>query len=175
MSPSHRYQTWYSDDADSEADENDMSSVSSFPPFSPGPSGASSQTSDYSMRSVSPVRSVWSMTSSLRAQAFKQEYGRGINNYSEVYRLPADEEELERLGIWQDLTHRASSNARYRSTAWDVQGDHGQISSAFWRNHGRRCSGRDQMLLGFGLRQRQLVGMQYVKKASVNVLPGSQR
>ena len=34
----------------------------------------------------------------MRAQAFKQEFGRGLNNYSEVYRLPADEEELGRLG-----------------------------------------------------------------------------
>lgn len=34
----------------------------------------------------------------MRDQAFKQEYGRGLNNYSEIYRLPADDEELERLG-----------------------------------------------------------------------------
>ncbi len=41
------------------------------------------------------------MTSSLRANAYKEEYGRGLNNYSEVYRLPADAEELERLGTCQ--------------------------------------------------------------------------
>lgn len=34
----------------------------------------------------------------MRAQAYKKEYGRDLNNYSDVYRLPADEEELERLG-----------------------------------------------------------------------------
>ena len=37
------------------------------------------------------------MTSSLRANVVRQEYGREINNYSEVYRLPADDEELDRL------------------------------------------------------------------------------
>jgi len=34
----------------------------------------------------------------MRAQAYKKEYGRDLNNYSDVYQLPADEEELERLG-----------------------------------------------------------------------------
>jgi hypothetical protein len=53
---------------------------------------------DVSMRSHSPAPSVFSVTSSLRAQAYRQEYGRGLNNYSEVYRLPADDEELHRLG-----------------------------------------------------------------------------
>ncbi|KAF8079038.1 S-adenosyl-L-methionine-dependent methyltransferase [Lyophyllum atratum] len=69
------------------------------PMFSPPPSvGASSHTSyDVSIRSGSPAPSVWSMTSSIRAQAFKHEFGRGLNNYSEVYRLPADDEELDRL------------------------------------------------------------------------------
>jgi len=33
----------------------------------------------------------------MRDQIYKQEYGRNLNNYSDVYRLPADEEELERL------------------------------------------------------------------------------
>jgi len=79
-------------------DDSDVYSVASLPPFSPPPSVGSSRTSyDVSMRSASPVPSVWSMTSSIRAQAFKHEYGRGLNNYSEVYRLPADDEELDRL------------------------------------------------------------------------------
>jgi SAM-dependent methyltransferase len=61
-------------------------------------SEASSRTSaDLSMRSASPVPSVASVTSSLRAQAYRHEYGRGLNNYSDVYRLPADDEELDRL------------------------------------------------------------------------------
>jgi hypothetical protein len=41
---------------------------------------------------------VLSVTSSMREQIYKEEFGRNLNNYSEVYRLPADEEELERLG-----------------------------------------------------------------------------
>ena len=62
-------------------------------------SAASSATShDVSMRSSSPAPSVYSVTSSLRAASYRQEYGRGLNNYSEVYRLPADDDELDRLG-----------------------------------------------------------------------------
>ncbi|KAJ2923034.1 hypothetical protein H1R20_g14060, partial [Candolleomyces eurysporus] len=33
----------------------------------------------------------------MREAAYREEYGRHLNNYSEVYRLPADTEELERL------------------------------------------------------------------------------
>lgn len=85
---------------DDDYDSDEDGSVVSFPPFSPPPSvSAESNTSyDLSMRSGSPAPSVMSMTSSIRAQAFRQEFGRGINNYSEVYRLPADDEELDRLG-----------------------------------------------------------------------------
>ncbi|KAG5647661.1 hypothetical protein DXG03_008384 [Asterophora parasitica] len=95
MSYSRRHHAY----ASSDVDDSDIVSVSSGYPFSSPPSiSASSHTSyDVSMRSGSPTPSVWSMTSSIRAQAFKQEFGRGINNYSEVYRLPADEEELDRL------------------------------------------------------------------------------
>ncbi|KAF8580131.1 S-adenosyl-L-methionine-dependent methyltransferase [Ramaria rubella] len=50
----------------------------------------------------SPAPSVYSLTSSLREQSFRQEYGREVNSYSEVYRLPADEEEVLRL----DKQHR---------------------------------------------------------------------
>ncbi|KAI0094532.1 hypothetical protein BDY19DRAFT_901695 [Irpex rosettiformis] len=58
---------------------------------------ATTDTDMHSIRSTSPTRSVMSMTDSLRAAAYRHEYGRGLNNYSEVYSLPADEEELERL------------------------------------------------------------------------------
>lgn len=34
----------------------------------------------------------------MRDKIYKEEFGRNLNNYSDVYRLPADEEELERLG-----------------------------------------------------------------------------
>ncbi|EKM61450.1 uncharacterized protein PHACADRAFT_248069 [Phanerochaete carnosa HHB-10118-sp] len=48
-----------------------------------------------SVRSASP--SVISINSCIRASVFRHEYGRRLNNYSEVYRLPADEDEQERL------------------------------------------------------------------------------
>ncbi|KAI0274910.1 S-adenosyl-L-methionine-dependent methyltransferase [Gloeopeniophorella convolvens] len=74
------------DDSDAESDIFSMRSA---------PSSATSY--DVSMRSGSPAPSVYSVTSSLRAASYRQEYGRGLNNYSEVYRLPADDEELDRL------------------------------------------------------------------------------
>ena len=62
-------------------------------------SAATSATSyDMSIRSGSPAPSVYSVTSSIRAASYRHEYGRGLNNYSEVYQLPADDEELDRLG-----------------------------------------------------------------------------
>ncbi|KAJ3559010.1 hypothetical protein NM688_g597 [Phlebia brevispora] len=60
-------------------------------------------TVDWEMRSASRPPSVFSMTSSMRALAYRHEYGRGINNYSDVYRLPADEEELARLDKQHEL------------------------------------------------------------------------
>ncbi|KAF8167467.1 S-adenosyl-L-methionine-dependent methyltransferase [Crassisporium funariophilum] len=82
-------------DSDSDTD-SDVFSVASTLNGSITESGPSSYDAD-SMRSGSPAPSVLSMTDSLRAQIYKQEYGRDLNNYSDVYRLPADEEELERL------------------------------------------------------------------------------
>ncbi|KAI9511740.1 S-adenosyl-L-methionine-dependent methyltransferase [Russula earlei] len=61
-------------------------------------SATSSATSfDVSMRSGSPAPSLYSVTSSIMAASYRHEYGRGLNNYSEVYQLPADDEELDRL------------------------------------------------------------------------------
>jgi len=57
----------------------------------------SSYDADVSMRSSSPSSMVLSVTSSMRDKIYKEEFGRNLNNYSDVYRLPADEEELERL------------------------------------------------------------------------------
>jgi len=89
-----------SDDCDSGSDtESDMSSTPSLPAFTT--TDASSQTSyDVSVRSASPTPSVRSMTSSMRAESLVIEHGRCINNSSEVYRLPADDEEIERLGAF---------------------------------------------------------------------------
>jgi hypothetical protein len=66
--------------------------------FSSRSTVSSATSQDVSMRSSSPAPSVYSVTSSLRAASYRQEYGRGLNNYSEVYRLPADDEEFDRLG-----------------------------------------------------------------------------
>lgn len=74
----------------------DTASVMSFEPFSG--TSASSATDIQDHASISSGASVFSMSSSIRAQSFKHEYGRGLNNYSEVYQLPADGEELDRLG-----------------------------------------------------------------------------
>lgn len=79
-------------DTDCESDRYSDISMDSF-----HPSDASSRTT-VSMRSSSPAPSVYSVTSSLRAQSVRYEHGRGLNNYSEVYRLPADDAEIERLG-----------------------------------------------------------------------------
>ncbi|KAH8986450.1 hypothetical protein EDB92DRAFT_1801899 [Lactarius akahatsu] len=77
-------------DDDSHSDiESDIFSLRS------APSSATSY--DVSIRSGSPAPSVSSVTSSIRATSYRQEYGRGLNNYSEVYQLPADDEELDRL------------------------------------------------------------------------------
>ncbi|KAF9531642.1 hypothetical protein CPB83DRAFT_808648 [Crepidotus variabilis] len=56
----------------------------------------SSDNIDYSMRSLSQA-SVMSIESTM--QLYKQEYGRELNNYSDVYGLPADDEELDRLEL----------------------------------------------------------------------------
>jgi hypothetical protein len=52
-----------------------------------------------SMRSPSPEpEAVLEMDEPLRNNLYKLEFGRNLNSYSEVYKLPADEEELDRLG-----------------------------------------------------------------------------
>jgi hypothetical protein len=74
---------------------------------------------------------MYSVTSSIRAASYRQEFGRGLNNYSEVYTLPADDEELDRLGILSFLTFlRVISQPKLRrQTARDVQEDSRRISS----------------------------------------------
>lgn len=107
----------HSEDTDSDAEsESDRYTDMSLDGFAP--SATSSKTSmDVSMRSQSPAPSVFSVTSSLRAQAYRQEYGRGLNNYSEVYRLPADDEELYRLGMKSPPLSSACSNTQHRQAA----------------------------------------------------------
>ena len=45
-----------------------------------------------------PPPSIMSINSCIRASVFRNEFGRNLNNYSEIYRLPADIDEFERLG-----------------------------------------------------------------------------
>ena len=86
----------YDSDSDGDAESDIFSDISMAP--SNLKSDATSRTSvDDSMRSPSPTQSVMSVTSSLRAQSYRVEHGRGVNNYCEVYRLPADDEEIARL------------------------------------------------------------------------------
>ncbi|KJA28623.1 hypothetical protein HYPSUDRAFT_34078 [Hypholoma sublateritium FD-334 SS-4] len=90
---------------DFDGDSDDAHSVVSLPPESVSGSLASSMSSyerDPDVRSASPI-SVISMSSSMRAAIYREEYGRNLNNYSDVYRLPADDEEIERLGKQDDL------------------------------------------------------------------------
>ncbi|KAH9486365.1 Putative ATP-dependent RNA helicase [Psilocybe cubensis] len=85
-------------DSDTESEINSVRSGMP-PPSESDYSMASSLTSydvDPSMRSESP-ESVLSLTDSMQANFQRQEYGRGLQTYSELYRLPADEQELERL------------------------------------------------------------------------------
>ena len=92
--------------------DNDDSDVDSDSEMSIGfRSGSSRTTVDLSMRSSSPTPSVLSVTSSLRVQAIAHEHGRGVNTSSEVYRLPADEEEVERLSVFS--SHRLYVSAQF--------------------------------------------------------------
>ncbi|KAF9486357.1 S-adenosyl-L-methionine-dependent methyltransferase [Pholiota conissans] len=82
-------------DVDSDT-ESDVFSMASLPSQSVSGSMASSYERDPDVRSASPV-SVISISSSMRAASYREEYGRNLNNYSDIYRLPADDEELQRL------------------------------------------------------------------------------
>ena len=101
-SPPHYLYHDPSEAMDSDA-ESEVLSTTSMPPFSATPSVTSSRTSydaaASSTRSVSPVPSVVSMTDSVRSQIYRSKYGREFNNFSDVYALPADEEEMDRLGM----------------------------------------------------------------------------
>ncbi|VDB91586.1 unnamed protein product [Peniophora sp. CBMAI 1063] len=61
---------------------------------------------DASTRSGSPAPSMYSMTDSIRASSYRHEFGRSVNSYSDVYLLPADEEELQRLDLEHILFQR---------------------------------------------------------------------
>ena len=93
----HRYYDHLPMDFESEFEtESERYSIASGSMVSQSVSSATSYPVDHSMRSPSPL-SVMSINSDM--QFFKNEFGRQLNNYSDVYRLPADVEEFNRLGI----------------------------------------------------------------------------
>lgn len=98
-------------------DESDVASVMSTSSCFAGSQATSATSHDVEMRSVSPAPSVYSMTSSIRAASYRHEYGRGINNYSDVYRLPADDEEFERLGTCKRVWFPISRVCRVRGVS----------------------------------------------------------
>lgn len=85
----------FSMDFDSDTD-TEYGSVAPTSIFGSTASAGDSMTSYEVDRSASPD-SVRSMTSSQHAAAYRLEYGREINNHSDMYRLPADDEEMNRL------------------------------------------------------------------------------
>ncbi|KAF5341849.1 hypothetical protein D9611_001724 [Ephemerocybe angulata] len=67
--------------------------------FSPLPRAGTMSSYSYhsSERFRTPSPSNYSVTPSVRESMYREEFGREINTYCDVYRLPADEEEIDRL------------------------------------------------------------------------------
>ena len=94
-----------SDSEDTDNTSSDDHSLS-LPPSSPSSmstpvfsdsNSMASQDWDLDQVPSSPAPSVYSLTSSIIAQSYREEHGRKLNNYSLVYALPADEVEIARL------------------------------------------------------------------------------
>ncbi|QRV94890.1 methyltransferase domain protein [Ceratobasidium sp. AG-Ba] len=62
---------------------------------------------------LSPEPSIYSLTSSLRDQSFRHVHGRCLNAHSDVYSLPADEEEAQRLYKQHSLFYYLGRNDNY--------------------------------------------------------------
>ncbi|KDQ21624.1 hypothetical protein BOTBODRAFT_26057 [Botryobasidium botryosum FD-172 SS1] len=63
-------------------------------------SSVATDVSDFDrVRSGSPNPSIYTMTSSIRSELLANVHGRLVNNHSDVYHLPADDEEIDRLDI----------------------------------------------------------------------------
>ncbi|KZO94087.1 S-adenosyl-L-methionine-dependent methyltransferase [Calocera viscosa TUFC12733] len=69
--------------------------------------------------SLSPAPSVYSLTDSLREASFKRVHERSFNNHSDVYMLPADEEEINRLETQHNI-FRMLNNGNYLGPVQDV-------------------------------------------------------
>lgn len=98
----HHFHSHPSMDLESDVNETESErySMASTSMASRSVSSAPSSEIDHSMRSPSPL-SVMSINSDMKF--FKNEFGRQLNNYSDIYRLPADTEELNRLGILESF------------------------------------------------------------------------
>ncbi|KZO90604.1 S-adenosyl-L-methionine-dependent methyltransferase [Calocera viscosa TUFC12733] len=93
-------------DTDADADDaSDAVSIATTPALTQDEDGTASLESR-SIRSSSPTRSVYSLTSSLREQAFREVHGRSVNAHSDVYLLPADDEETRRLDAQHHMLDR---------------------------------------------------------------------
>jgi hypothetical protein len=87
--------------------DDDLDSNVSFSGFSDNIGSSNGSVTSYddddmSMRSPSPAPSTWSATSSFLEHQYREEHGRKIHAWDfpdGPYRLPADEEEWERLGM----------------------------------------------------------------------------
>ncbi|CAE6462381.1 unnamed protein product [Rhizoctonia solani] len=62
---------------------------------------------------VSPAPSLYSLTPSLRDQSFRHVHGRSLNAHSDVYSLPADELEAQRLYKQHKLFYLLARNDHY--------------------------------------------------------------
>ncbi|KAK2461500.1 hypothetical protein APHAL10511_005963 [Amanita phalloides] len=107
--------------SDFDDDDDDRFSTSSI--LTPSAIATSVTSYDVSMRSASPVPSVMSITSLLREQMIRQEHGRGLNNYSEVYCLPADEQEWDRLK--KQYSFMSDMMGKYPPPLHDIMRDDG--------------------------------------------------
>jgi len=70
---------------------------------------------------LSPAPSLYSLTSSLRDQSFKYVHGRSLNAHSDVYSLPADEEEAQRLYMQHRMFYHLSGNDHYYGLSQTVR------------------------------------------------------
>ncbi|KAJ3558132.1 hypothetical protein NP233_g11570 [Leucocoprinus birnbaumii] len=78
-----------------------------------------------SMRTPSPEpEPIMQMDEPLRSTLYKSEFGRNLNNYSDIYKLPADEEELDRLERQYEMLNSLTGH-KYVPPMMEVLADDG--------------------------------------------------
>ncbi|KAF5352407.1 hypothetical protein D9756_005826 [Leucocoprinus leucothites] len=132
-SPSTCRARHYSDD-DFEMDMDDewtteTESETSATIFSVGRTNATTETSvdddGISMRSQTPEpEPIMHMDEVLRSNLYKLEFGRNLNSFSDIYKLPADEEELDRLERQYDMLN-SLLDRKYTPPMMEVLADDG--------------------------------------------------